>query len=45
MISIVIPVYKNIEMFLNNLKHNLQFINDKDIIIINDNPADDISVY
>lgn len=42
MISIVIPVYKNKEDFLNNLKQNLCFLKDKEIIIVNDNPKESI---
>ncbi len=40
MISIVIPVYKNKEEFLNNFRKNLNFLKDKEIIIVNDNPQE-----
>lgn len=39
MISVIIPVYKNEELFLKNLKNNLKFINDCEIIIVNDDPS------
>ena len=35
-VSIIIPVYKNKEIFLKNLDHNYQFINDQEIIVIDD---------
>lgn len=38
MVSVIIPVYKNTEQFINNLKHNLPFLKDCQIIIINDDP-------
>lgn len=44
MISIVIPVYKNKELFLNNLKNNLRFLNDNEIIIVNDDPQSSLQV-
>lgn len=42
MISIIIPVYKNKENFVNNLKQNLCFLKDNEIIIVNDNPNESI---
>lgn len=41
-ISVVIPVYKNTEMFLTNLKHNLQFLKQEEVIIVNDNPQESL---
>jgi GT2 family glycosyltransferase len=38
MISVIIPVYKKTEMFLKNLKNNIQFFSGLDIIVINDDP-------
>lgn len=37
-ISVVIPVYKNTEEFLKNLKHNMQFLKGMEIILVNDDP-------
>lgn len=45
MISIVIPVYKNLEMVLNNIKHNMPFFQNNEIIIVNDNPVDNVSDF
>lgn len=49
MISIIIPVYKNKELFLSNFKHNYPFIKGNEIIIVNDDPEvslqNDFSVY
>lgn len=38
-LSVVIPTYKNKAMMLKNLKHNLSFLTDCEIIIVNDFPA------
>jgi GT2 family glycosyltransferase len=38
MISVVIPIYKNKELFLRNLNHNLPFLKNCQIIIVNDDP-------
>jgi len=38
MITVIIPVYKNTDLFLKNFLHNLNFLNDCQIIIVNDNP-------
>ncbi len=38
MISIIIPTYKNHMQFLKNLRHNLQFLKNEEVIIVNDNP-------
>jgi len=42
MISTVIPVYKNTKLFLKNLKHNYPFLDSTQIIIVNDNPIDQL---
>ena len=38
MISVIIPTYKNIQLLIKNLKNNLKFWADCEIIIVNDNP-------
>jgi len=38
MISVIIPTYKNKELFLTNLKHNLPYLRDCEIIVVNDCP-------
>ncbi len=43
MISVIIPVYKNKKMFFSNLKHNLQHLNKCQIIVVNDNPQEDLT--
>ena len=45
MISIIIPVYKKTELFLKNLKNNLRFFKDLDVIVINDDPNHSIKKY
>lgn len=42
MISVIIPVYKNKQLFLDNLKANLQYLKNTQIIVVNDNPDDDL---
>jgi GT2 family glycosyltransferase len=42
MITVIIPTYKNKELLLNNLKHNLLFLNGCETIIINDNPDESL---
>ncbi len=41
-VSIVIPIYKNTEIFLNNLKNNKKFFTGCELIIVNDDPATNI---
>ena len=41
-ISVVIPVYKNKEQFLKNLKHNLKYLEEYEIIIVNDYPDESL---
>ncbi len=38
-ISVIIPTYKNKDIFLKNLKHNLPYLKTCEIIVINDNPT------
>ena len=42
MISVIIPVYKNTKLFLDNLKKNLKFLDDCEILIVNDDPKKSI---
>jgi len=42
MISVIIPVYKNTDFFLKNLKRNLKFLENVEILIINDDPKKSI---
>lgn len=37
-ISVVIPVYKNVDEFVSNLIHNSQYLTNCEIIIVNDDP-------
>lgn len=45
MISVVIPVYKKTGLFLKNLKHNLSFMNDLEVIVVNDDPQENIKKH
>jgi len=38
MISIIIPVYKNSDLFLKNFEHNYPYLKNHQIIIVNDDP-------
>jgi GT2 family glycosyltransferase len=38
MISVIIPTYKNKWSLIHNLKNNLPYLEDVDIIVVNDNP-------
>lgn len=42
MISVVIPVYKQTDLFLENLKNNVFFLNNCQIIVVNDDPTTDL---
>ncbi len=42
-VSIIIPVYKNTELFLKNLEHNKKYFTNAEIIISNDYPPDNLS--
>lgn len=41
-ISVVIPVYKNHELFLKNLEHNLKLLNQVEFIIVDDDPKSNL---
>lgn len=43
MISIVIPTYKNVKAFVENMRHNLPFIKGYEIIVVNDFPGESIA--
>lgn len=43
MISVIIPTYKNTEGFLVNLKHNYPYLKGCEIIVVNDNPDNDLT--
>jgi len=43
-ITIIIPVYKNKQFFLANLRHNLPFLKEAEIIVINDDPAEKLNL-
>lgn len=42
MISIILPVYKKTDLFIKNIRHNLPFMNDCEVIIVNDDPSESI---
>lgn len=42
LISVVIPVYKKVDEFINYLDHNLKYLKDSEIIVINDDPSQSI---
>ena len=42
MISVIIPVYKNTEQMLTNLRHNMQFFKNCEVILVNDDPTKSI---
>ncbi len=44
-ISVVIPVYKKLEMFIANLKHNMPYLAGCEIIIVNDDPTASIQKH
>ncbi len=39
MISVVIPTYRNKDIFLKNLSHNLSFLKECEVIVVNDDPS------
>ncbi len=41
-LSVVIPVYKNHAIFLKSLRHNLKFLKDCEIVIVDDDPESDL---
>ncbi len=44
-ISVVIPVYKKIPDFIKNLKTNIEFLKDCEIIVVNDDPTESLASY
>lgn len=42
MISVIIPSYKNKELLLKNLKNNLPYLNDCEVIVVNDYPEESL---
>ena len=48
-ITVVIPVYKKTEAFIANLRNNLPYLTDCDVVVVNDDPEksikDEISVF
>ncbi len=42
MISVVIPVYRNTDQFLKNFSHNLPYLKDMQIIVVNDYPQENL---
>lgn len=45
MISVVIPVYKNREQFSANIRHNLKYLDQCEIIVVNDDPSSSIKSF
>jgi len=43
MISVIIPIYKNTALFLKNLQHNLLFVKNAEIIVVNDDPETNLN--
>ena len=43
MISVIIPVYKNYEMFFRNLKNNKKYFADCEVVVMNDFPQEKIA--
>ncbi len=41
-ISVIIPSYKNKELLINLLRHNLQFLKDCEVIVVNDYPQESL---
>ncbi len=42
MISVIIPTFKNKNILVGNLKHNISFLKDYEIIVVNDSPEDNL---
>ncbi len=42
MISVIIPTYKNTEVLISNLKHNLPYLEGCEVIVVNDDPKQSI---
>ncbi|MCL4374679.1 glycosyltransferase family 2 protein [Patescibacteria group bacterium] len=43
MISVVIPTYKNRQVFLTNLRQNLRWLEHEEIVVVNDDPDADLT--
>jgi len=43
-LSVVIPTYKNKELFFSNLRENLPYLQGCEIIIVNDDPSDNLKI-
>ncbi|MFA9289237.1 MAG: glycosyltransferase family 2 protein [Weeksellaceae bacterium] len=41
-ISVIIPAYKKKQMFLDNLRHNLKYLKNCEIIVVNDDPSESL---
>ncbi len=44
-ISVIIPVYKQTEQFISNLKQNVKFLHNIEIIVVNDDPTTSIAEH
>ncbi len=42
MISVIIPTFKNKQLLIDNLNHNLPYLQDCEIIIVNDDPTESL---
>jgi len=42
MISVIIPTYRNKKLLIDNLKHNLLYLKDCEIIVVNDDPGESL---
>lgn len=43
MISVIIPTYKKKEELLKNLRHNLPYLKDCEVLVVNDDPSESLS--
>ncbi len=43
MISVIIPTYKNKPQLLTNLSHNMKHLSECEVIVVNDNPEEDLT--
>jgi GT2 family glycosyltransferase len=44
-ISVIIPAYKQTEMLIRNLRHNLRFFNKCEVIVVNDYPSEPLTTF
>ena len=42
-ISVIIPTYKKVDQLIRNLAHNLRFLTDEEVIVVNDDPEKSIA--